>query len=462
MEVWAVFVLNYTLPMKNAHPDIVVGQPIPEIEPRINQPRLRLTRSLSKWWGVCIVLILIMSAVGLVLSLGLEYMMIFFGVTMVLWIMPLLRPKKLLEGGFGKKPGMGSDPDRWDIPIVDHSINQVLSWGMVIGVSTMMMPGGLIFVFAFAGINMCIGGMVVVILGRMARQPGQISCKECSYPLVGLTLPCICPECGRSLLEATDTTDFPRVRSPWFLRIGGAMILVGLLIAYTGFSNPGRFYKVFPQNVLGSMAVKDRDAFEQLTGSPMTPEQTQTLIESLLEESRRGELGYPQSRWLGDVYEAGGLSESQIEAVMERVPPISIRVPNGPVRVGQKIEISLISAEADLPSHAFTVYYYFAGFQIDDDPEAHQGDAHHRLVSFLYYDFGDMLPPNREGMTPPIYSFIPISAREIRVRARVLVVLTDPKNLLTFTWDISMNGVFETQPSWMRVLDIEALIVVED
>tara|TARA_R110000737_G_scaffold2923_1_gene8210 strand:+ start:41593 stop:42939 length:1347 start_codon:yes stop_codon:yes gene_type:complete len=448
--------------MKRPHPDIVVGQPIPQIEPRINEARLRLTRSLSVWWAACIVMILIMSVIRTVFSLGVEYIMFFMGATLVLWFAPLLRPTKIIEAGYRKTRNGASDPDHWDIPIMDHAIHLVMTWGMMIAFSTLIMIGGFALAFALIGIYMVAGGMAVIFLARMARQPAQISCEECSYPLVGLTLPCMCPECGRSLLEATDTTDFPRVRSPWFVRIGGAMIVVGLLIAYTGFSNPGRFYKVFPQNVLGSMAVKDRDAFEQLTGSPMTPEQTQALIESLLEESRRGELGYPQSRWLGDVYEAGGLSESQIEAVMERVPPISIRVPNGPVRVGQKIEISLISAEADLPSHAFTVYYYFAGFQIDDDPEAHQGDAHHRLVNFLYYDFGDMLPPNREGMTPPIYSFIPISAREIRVRARVLVVLTDPKNLLTFTWDSSMNGVFETQPSWMRVLDLEALIVVED
>lgn len=448
--------------MKRPHPDIVVGQPIPEIEPRINQPRLRLTRSLSVWWAACIVMILIMSVIRTVFSLGVEYFMFFMGATLVLWFAPLLRPTKIIEAGYRKTRNGASDPDHWDIPIVDHSIHLVMTWGMMIAFSTLIMIGGFALAFAFVGIYMVAGGMAVIFLARMARQPAQISCEECSYPLVGLTLPCMCPECGRSLLEATDTTDFPRVRSPWFVRIGGAMILVGLLIAYTGFSNPGRFYKVFPQNVLGSMAVKDRDAFEQLTGSPMTPEQTQTLIESLLEESRRGELGYPQSRWLGDVYEAGGLSESQIEAVMEQVPPITIRVPNGPVRVGRTLEISLTCAEPDLPSRAFRVYYYFAGFQIDDDPEAHEGNDHYRFANYLYYDFGNMLPSNQEEMTPPIYSFIPISAREIRVRARVLVVLTDPKNLLTFTWDSSMNGVFETQPSWMRVLDLEALIVVED
>tara|TARA_R110000744_G_C19212089_1_gene546174 strand:- start:88 stop:906 length:819 start_codon:yes stop_codon:yes gene_type:complete len=272
----------------------------------------------------------------------------------------------------------------------------------------------------------------------------------------------MCPECGRSLLEATDTTDFPRVRSPWFVRVGVGMIGVGLLLAYSGFLNPGKFYKVFPQKVLGSMAVKDRDAFEQLTGSPMTPEQTQMLIESLLEESTRDELGYPQSRWLGQVYEAGGLSKSQIEAVMERVPPISIRVPMGPVRVGQEVEISLTSNEMDLASSGFRVFYFFAGFQVGDDPDLREGSDDFRIWMYLNRDMGYVGFAHQVRMNRPTYAFTPKRSGEITVRARVLVVLANPKSLQNFTWDNETNGVLETKPDWSRVLDLEAMIVVEE
>tara|TARA_R110000868_G_scaffold226872_1_gene479770 strand:- start:299499 stop:300845 length:1347 start_codon:yes stop_codon:yes gene_type:complete len=448
--------------MKRPHPDIVVGQPIPEIEPRINQPRLRLTRSLSVWWAACIVMILIMSVIRTVFSLGVEYFMFFMGATLVLWFAPLLRPTKIIEAGYRKARNGASDPDHWDIPIMDHSIHLVMTWGMMIAFSTLIMIGGFALAFALIGIYMVAGGMAVIFLARMARQPAQISCEECSYPLVGLTLPCMCPECGRSLLEATDTTDFPRVRSPWFVRVGVGMIGVGLLLAYSGFLNPGKFYKVFPQKVLGSMAVKDRDAFEQLTGSPMTPEQTQMLIESLLEESTRDELGYPQSRWLGQVYEAGGLSKSQIEAVMERVPPISIRVPMGPVRVGQEVEISLTSNEMDLASSGFRVFYFFAGFQVGDDPDLREGSDDFRIWMYLNRDMGYVGFAHQVRMNRPTYAFTPKRSGEITVRARVLVVLANPKSLQNFTWDNETNGVLETKPDWSRVLDLEAMIVVEE
>jgi hypothetical protein len=450
--------------MKHVHPDIVLGEPIPEIEPRINVPRLETVRSLNRWWGGCIVLMIVLAVVASVLSDGIGYRVAFFVVMMVLWLIPILRPStraKLSQSKNGVQRRGASDPLHWDIPIIDHSIHISLTWAMMISGGLLMMTDGFAMAFGFVGIYLGIGSVMVLVLGRAAHQPGQISCEDCSYPLVGLTLPCMCPECGRSLRVATDTTDFPRVRSPWFVRAGIAMMVFGVLSIYTGFSNPGMFYNALPSGVLRSMAISDRDAFEQLTGSQMTPEMTNAIIDSLIEESGLRNLDFPQRQWLGGVYKAGGLTTQQFDVVMDKLPPIRIRVPEGPVRIGEEMEISLVSSELDLASRDFRVFYFFSGFRIGDDPRLHEGSDHVRKWRYLYQNLVRSEQGSQVEFDRPTYRFVPESAGEVRVRTRVLVVLSDPKDLIGFKWDSDWNGVFETEPDWMRVLDLEATIIVE-
>lgn len=439
--------------MKYVHPDVVVGEPIPEIEPRVDSACLDAARDvmvLNKW---CAVGVLVLLAIKLVLDPGL-----WVSVAVGLLVFAFLLTKKWKN----KKVLDRLLEDRWCIPVREnfhyHSSGLMMLMGFYVLISV---PDDIGFLVITFGIWLIVCGAYALVFCRRVCQPGQISCKECSYSLVGLTLPCSCPECGQGMYDGLWTTDRPRVRLPGLVWGGWVGMILGVWLTVTSLARPGMLYGMLPSSALKTMAVTDGKAFEQITQFPMTPEETEVLIESLIAESQNGRLGYQQSDWLGAMMETGGLSADQIEAVMAVLPPVKIRAPSVG-RVGEKIELSLETKKVRLASTRFIPYYHFRGFRIGDDSELYEGSDHLRVWRYLYEDLFRSDFVSESWQNRPFYEFTPEESGVVVVRARVVIALTGVMNQRTFEWGEDGEGAFEKEPMWMRVVDLEHTILVTE
>ncbi len=460
--------LVYTCGMKRAklfvHPDVVVGEPIPEVEPRIDYDRLAIVRRWNRWWRWCLmvafVLIAALAMTGSGLGVGIGVLVVF----LVFWLAPVVHPKMRAEVRKFREANRlkgFSQGNIWSVPCRDNIENQIMSGSLFVIAPVMVnsssgLRGGGVYVGMYA----FIGGIALLIYGFRVRQPGQISCEECSYSLVGLSLPCRCPECGVYLLDPSYTTDCPRIRSPWFWRAGVAVFVLGGLLMYASVIRPGFLYAPMPRSVLLRLAPTDRDAFERYTQGPMSVAQTNELVEALIERSRKGRLEYSQERWLEDLMEAGGLSGEQVALYMEGVPAIVIDGPRE-MKVGEEVEISLASTR----NTRSMVSYFFEGFRVGDDPALYSGSDHSRRWRFLYKDLFRAESIAEDPANRPFYMLKAETAGgagEIVVRGRVVVVLTGWKNMMTFEWGEDGEGVFENDPVWVRVVDLEHRILVTE
>jgi len=438
--------------MKCVHPDIVVGEAIPEIEPRIDAEVLAVVRMFIRS-GYVFILTFVAITIGCIFT----HPNIFVPIGTMLagvsiWIALVLRHKVSLKK---------LKRNEWCIPFAEVIKYRVACAGFGISLYLpMMAANGLSWIVWMGGVWLLICGAVLIAISMRAREPGQICCDACSYPLVGLVLPCMCPECGVSILDAQYTTYCPRVDSPGLLKLGVLLAFIGAMVWYSGFARPGMLYSILPSPALKSMALTDDEAFERFTQNPMSAEESGELTDSLIKWGKSNWLGSPQRDWLGRLKVAGKLTEDQIETIMEGVPPIRITGP-AVMRVGDEAEMSLESTELNTPGSSFAVFYFFRGFTIGQDPVLYSGSEDYRWWKYLHeglyrYESVAVDPSNR-----PFYIIKAEQPGEIVVRVRVVVVLTDIKDLLTFVWDSHGEGVFENEPLWVQTIDLEHIITVE-
>jgi len=438
--------------MKYVHPDIVVGEAIPEIEPRVDAEVLTVVRKFVRV-GYVIIPIYVAIAIGFVfihpsifVLMGTVLAGFSIWLALVTWHKESLKTLKSNE---------------WCIPLADVMKYRVVSVGIWI---SMFLPTlayiGLYAIPLLGGMLLLFSGFAWISISRRARQPGQISCDACSYPLVGLVLPCMCPECGVSILDAQYTTYCPRVDSPWLSKFGVLLVFFGAMGLYASFDHSEIFYNVLPGPAMKAMAITDDEAFERYTQNPMSAEESSEFTESLIKWGQSNRLGSFQQDWLMRLRAAGELTGGQIETIMEGVPPIRIAGPTV-MRVGDETEISLESTKLNTPGISFTPFYFFRGFKIDEDPTLYSGSDDYRWWMRLHADLYRSESVADDPSNRPFYTIKAEQPGEIVVRGRVVVVLTYEKNLLTFVWDGDGEGVFENEPLWVRTIDLEHTIAVE-
>lgn len=463
--------------MKYVHPDIVIGEPIPEIEPRIDRDRLAMVRRWNRWWRWCCVVALIMVAVSVLVRTSLLAGIVMMAVLLVLWYVPVVHPtmrahvRKIRQAN--RLRGM-TRPRNWGIPFRDEAQTMVLNIAPVIFAPMLVSASsGLGSVMSYMGMYAFMGGFGVIVYGFFARQPGQISCKECSYPLKGLTIDCRCPECGVFVLAPNYTTDCPRIRSPWFMRIGLVTSALGAVLVYTSFANPAAFYAPFPRAVLLNLAPTDRKAFEHLINNPMTLEQTDQLIEKLVASDIHRDsayMSYQQREWLGQQFAAGLLSDEQADRVLELADGIWIKAPSTG-RVGEPITLGLDAGGEFDPADDMKPRYYFGGFIIEGDPTPHQRNPNPRSISLITRKLpvarSSRLPESYyakiEAMRPLTYVFIPEQTGEITIRVRLVLAIL-PKVGTGMPEGIDWEDgeqMFQAEPLWIRTVDIEHTIAIE-
>ncbi len=453
--------------MNDVHPDIVIGEPVPEVKPRVDAELLELMKKSIRWSRVCLVCATVLFVVFAIFQPGWFVRIPVGGLFFVVWLMPLRRLGKYWKK-VRKEPGLevSQASMNWSLPIwvnIEYTA-YAISFGLVLQ-GFMSAGDGFTSMFVFIGIMMLIGGLCFSMLSRFAREPGQICCIDCEYPLVGLTIPCECPECGRMIYDASWTTDRPRVRSGWFVPVGVLAALFGGLMVYSSFANPGLVYGPMPRAVLMQLAPMDRDAFDELVTRPMDQSQTNELIERLIAGNEQ-EDGWDysttdQQQWLGQFAGTGRISKEQYDRIYGRVVDwLRIELVNTPenqtVQVGKEAEVRLASTRyINLPAGGLIVRYYFRGFEIGDDTDPVGGVPGKKRLGFLNAKIGD-----RSYKYVPRAKFVPTHAGPLEIRARVVVVVFTVRKILPINWD-DPDNLFETPPDWWTTIDLEHRVVVE-
>lgn len=438
--------------MKNVHPDYVAGEPVPRVEPRVDQVKLGYMNSYLSWarWvsGLLVVLIVVYRVIGV--SSWVRW--VTFGLLILSAIVFALRPKQRVM----RKHNLKHRQDKWALPIRVWLEAQFYGIFFIILSQGLVSSQGLSGMSSYVGIMMIFGGIGFIVLQFGARQPGQICCEECSYELVGLTLPCMCPECGSSLLDVSFTTDRPRVRSAWFFRVGMPMVPIGFAVIWFGIVRPSVFYGPVPRSMLIPLAVSDRGAFKQLMTKKLDGDEQDRLENGIIEVYRRGGR-IPvsgQGQWLSDQAAAGLLDGAQLEVLFDELEDIWIDA-DRVAKVGDSVELRIGIEDKFFLNAKMYPAYYFHGFSIGEDSGLYGGSAFGRhWVSLKYQDNGRRR--NRDS-GPPRYIYVPESSGETLIRARVVMVYFDAatQGMATFSWGKDGEPVFEPAPSWYRVIDLE-------
>jgi len=452
--------------MKYVHPDIVVGEPIPEISPRIDWERLAIVRRWNIWWRWClgislgVIVVSIFTGPGLIVGMGAMAFIV------VLWLVPVVHPNMRAEIRNIREANSLRGLSRsniWNIPFRDSAKNQVMSWSLiVIAPMVIFSSSGFSGVIVQIGLYAFMGGFAVIAYGFYAREPGQVSCDKCSYPLVGLTLPCMCPECGVSILGADYTTDCPRIRSPWFWRIGLVISLLGGFIVYTRFVNPSAFYAPVPRAVLMKLAPTDQEAFERLINSPMTQEETDQLIERFIARDvfrESAHMSYRQRRWLGQQFALGLLSDGQVYRILEPYLELSISAPDSAV-VGDWVTLWINGANQLEWSSDFDPMLYFGGFVIGDDQNPREQSAKPEHLGDIQNIKFDVPGTRRPILLLPEVRWVPGEAGAVEIRAKIVIAFFPSGASAKISWDGDLHS-FDVQPDWMTEIDLRHTIAIE-
>lgn len=439
------------------YPDLDPSKPIPEIELRYDEFKRETMKRAMPFAILTLIAVVVISVFfsTRVRSLGtmLPLMFVMFGMLLIPQFIAMARMWK--QKRFRMMYQNTQDP--WGIPVRHQLLYHLYFFGgMVLVMNLPSLAGGFSAFELLIGIFMILGGISLTIMTRFMRQPGQISCEKCSYPLVGLTLPCECPECGIAMRDFSYTTDRPRVRDSRYLFAGIILTLMGVLVYYMMFKHKGLFYNAIPKGTLITLAPNSTDAFEALGRKTLTAAEEDrledTLIDAIASGNTAGFWSHRQGGWLTQRAFNNGLTEAQLDRMLDPFTQAWIDAPDR-VRVGTPITLRVVAAERDMPAFKLEPDVYFGGFVIVDDPVPYEGLLGRRSRDALV---------DRNG---PSMVWVPDTPGIVVVHARFVWVI-DPNiskiDQLGLTWNPDGTHSFANPPVWSRVIEIERTITIEE
>jgi len=443
-------------PASKHYSDLSVHEPIPEIELRYNEPMRAGYESFARhaWWAIaaiivsqlCLAIFLKKTITGTILS-----MVFGFGILFVIVAIVYKAQRKAGEND----PG-----DPWGVSIRDQIrywfFYAIVMWSLMVGFQVFS-DGIIEGIFSSAWYTLMFG-IALAACARFARQPGQISCMKCDYPLVGLKLPCPCPECGTTISYLSDATDRPRARDTRLVFVGIAIAVLSLTLMVLRFYRPQAIYTAMPRAALLQLAPNDRGAFDTLMRTAMTREEENQLIAGMYSARTGFQSGssYEQSEWFGAMIVQGRLRSDQLDDLYAEFTTLEIDAPTR-ARVGEPVRLTL---RAEYTRVAQPTWYFFAGFSIDDDPRPLARASQVMSRTFLVNG------PDEENIARgyvPVLTWTPMEPGIHTVHARVVFALGSGATLGNpISWDANDRPKYPTPPVWERVVEIEHTIEVVD
>lgn len=435
------------------------SEPIPEIEPRVNE-YMRVGYEAISRYAIWVLLIMLCTQIVISMtirsqvwkygfSLGLS--MLLLG-TMIVWIV------RAQQSAAGTRKRSAEDP--WGVPIGlqirYHLFFFLILWGLVGGLN--FMSNGLLGGLFNLSWYVLMLGVALALVPRFARQPGQISCERCDYPLVGLKLPFECPECGKAIPDLSCATDRPRVRDGRILAIGLALVVFAGSIITLRFASPGAVYAPMPRAALLQLAPTDEHAFDQLMTTAITSEEERELFEAMIDKriGFAGRGGYEQEDWVSSKIAQGWLTREELGALYTPATDVRIRAPDR-VRVGESVRLLIEGDRIRLPRGVW-LSYFFAGFRIGDDPTPH-GRTDTTKYTFLLANPEDE-SYLRNGYIP-MHDWTPTEPGEVVIRTRLLFAILPSMSMQSqIDWSAEGDARFPKPPLWTREVELEHTISV--
>lgn len=444
-------------PAHRHYGDLDLSRPIPRIEARVDPQRVRVMRRITRVLAVVaaayLALLVVFVALGTPIWLRISVMFVMVGVYVVsAWGLGVRRLRREHRD------------DPWGLPL---DVQLRFYAGLYAFLLATQLTGigsfGLAHSVGMAG--MYVGGLGVglAFVSLRFRAPGQISCEECGYPLVGLTLPVGCPECGHALLDLSYTTDRPRVRDARLLWGGVLAGALGLGVFVTQLAAPGVFFGAIPRAALIALAARDGDAFDRLSATAMSAGEERALLAKMIElEPWLGfRTSYAQDRWFESKIAGGALTPEQLDRVFSPLAGVGIEAP-GLGRVGEGVVVRLGADKRPMrPTFGASPVYYFEGFVIGDDPTPVGGSVGDWRPGYLDDPTGEV-----EGKVP-VYGWTPQRAGVVVVRARVVFAIWASGGSFTMSspptidWSKAPESWFSVKPLWSSVVELEHAISVE-
>ena len=449
--------------MSHVHPDIVVGEPIPEIEPRVNAAYLEQARRIIRVGRVAALLMLVFIVFYWWLGVGVLVRVPTIVAIGALAFVPLLNPEvRATRKDIGEQ---FTDP--WAIPFWVNAKYVVYMCVLMLLVQLFVDPSpDFRGVVGFGGIMLLMASPMILIGTFKAREPGQISCVRCEYPLVGLTLPCECPECGHGLAGPRSTTDRVRVRCWWLRWVGVIALVLSAGLLYTSYWDSSVLFRAMPRGVVLKMAASDGGAFNRVMSGTMTEEEELALIEGMVEHRAGGGMvvAYEPGAWLGGQLLAGRLSDAQLDRLYAEFIEVEIDAP-GNGRVGEVLELGLRAEYALVPGANAKPVYYFEGFGV----ERGVGQPNGGLDDL---QSGDDLARPRYTLTDrsysstyasPVHRWTPTASGTYTIRGRVVFALFAGGGAMMnqqIDWAQEGEAMFGVVPIWWREVELEHAVIV--
>ena len=432
------------------------SEPIPEIELRYNEHQRVGYQAFSRIavWALATLLGLQFAVHMLIGSHWIR-----FGVSMVLAISMAACVGIYMRQAQRRASTKLDYEDTWGIPVREQVryilFYGLLMWGMTGGLR--VGTDGLLAGIFGGSWYVIMLGIALALMGRFAREPGQLSCAECDYPLVGLTIPCGCPECGAYISDLIFVTDRPRARDSRLMVIGVLLFAVSLVTIVLQFYRPQVLYNAMPREALLRLASRDPGAFDEIMATAITPDEEQRLID-VMYKNRVGfvsaSTSFEQEDWFGTMIGLGRLDSEQLDELFAEYVACSIAAPKR-AAVGEPVQLTLTAEYARAATHP---PYYFAGFVIGDDPTPHARSAGIHARTFIVNG------PEQEHIDRgyvPVYTWHPSAPGRYTIRARVVFAMgTGYKSNSTVTWSSDELPEFPNEPMWSKVIDLEHMIEV--
>ncbi len=449
--------MKYPASRHYSHLDL--NEPIPEIEPRYAQDQLRMTRLVMRRMPYVLAMLVLLAIAFFIWepTLWVRWTIVIFLYAIGLY--HLIRTKRKINP---KKISREAREtlDMWSIPVSLTIKQQVYSIGSIVLIIQLLGSGsGSMQAVLMLGFYAFGAGLVLSIASRNFRQPGQISCEDCSYPLVGLTLPTSCPECGHALLDLSYATDRPKLRDNRFLIAGILLTVFGAITSYVQFVKPTWLYAPIPRSMLIPLAARDRDAFDQLVSGSLTAADEQQLIEAMV-NNRTGFVygsSYAQDQWFAAQIGTGALTSQQLDTLCEQFTQCSILAP-AQARVGEALRLQLVVEDHESAPSGYSPMFYFEGFRINDDPTPYAQSSR-----AMYRNFLDT-PEDEELLqrgSIPVHEWTPQRPGEHRIRPRlVLVISTAADTKIKIDWSQPDSQRFSRPHVWSCEVELEHTITV--
>lgn len=321
--------------------------------------------------------------------------------------------------------------------------------------------GGFLLVFLLV-FPPAIAGLTMLAVGLTARDITAPCCPGCAYPVDPLIFPFVCPECARTLPDATAATTTPLVRRPVLAWCGGAVLTLALLALGSVFFRGGVLIMTLPRPALLFLAPENDDVFRALNTNALATTQRHDLADRILDARLHADPWdmEAQTNWLAAELLAGALTPEQADRFASGGLTLTI-LAEGAHAVAQPLEVSLAGDSLKLPDTGVAFRYFFGGFETDGAPPVLRTGRAWKTGWLRLRPESDARSLDRppERMVVPVARIVPTAPGPLTVRATIIAV-TVPMNSAAPTITRHDDGSYTITPEPLTRHEFDAEVTL--